>query len=77
MLQWDKIAVFSISAYSDNNDQYPIKACNANKKEERKKKGEKIVGMNSFRNFKNTCILSLKKGDKTVGVMGTIILLIS
>ena len=33
--------------------------------------------MNSFRNFKNTCILSLKKGDKTVGVMGTIILLIS
>ena len=34
----NKIVVFSISAYSDNNDQYPIKACNANKKEERKKK---------------------------------------
>lgn len=43
----------------------------------KKKKREKIVGKNSFRNFKNTCILSLKKGDKTVGVMGTIILLIS
>lgn len=41
------------------------------------KKGEKIVGMNSFRNFKNTCIFSLKKGDKTVGIMSTIILLIS
>lgn len=37
----NKIVVFSISAYPDNNDQYPIKACNANKKKKEKKKERK------------------------------------